>query len=154
MGYFKDTKVSNSLKYTIQDTFVSLIQPSMSRHVIYLDKFSCGYYLGTKNNIFYGLIPFLWETDMVLYHVSISRNCRTLMYPYFSLKTNFKEKCPDISKFQAVVSMIHPELTISTPFNVFNWIPGNGLLRTLQYPICSPKTIFCKMVYGPHSRTI
>mgnify|MGYP007129116374 CR=1 FL=1 len=53
------------------------------------------------------------------------------MYPYFSLKTNFEKKGPDISKFWSAVLMIHPGLIISTPFNVSNWIPGNGHFRTL-----------------------
>ena len=103
----------------------------MSGNVTFLVNFSCGYYLRTRNNIFYGLLTSFWKTDMVLFHASISRNCRTLMYPYFSLKTNFEKKGPDISKFWSAVLMIHPGLIISTPFNVSNWIPGNGHFRTL-----------------------
>ena len=46
-------------------------------------------------------------------------------------KPILRKKGPDISKFWSAVLMIHPGLIISTPFNVSNWIPGNGHFRTL-----------------------
>ena len=87
--------------------------------------------------------------DMVLFHASISRNCRTLTYPYFSLKTNFEKKGPGISKFWSAISMIHPELIIPPLMSLIGF-QEMDTLGNFSIPFAAPKLFFSKWCTSPN----